>query len=186
MEPVRNVIIAARKALFDMSFQDAAICGMLMPFIGEETSSVFGFCATKGEPNLSSMYVNCGVKGISVAYPICQKDNSLIFKVPQKKSDFVLGRFGIVVPKNSCKIQNADKNAICFVPGLCFDTAGNRMGHGKGYYDRFLADFPGIKIGVCYGSFVVNHLETNPHDISMDLVVCETGIIYKREGWCGF
>lgn len=64
------------------------------------------------------------------------------------------------------------------VPGLAFDAAGHRIGHGGGYYDRLLAGLAAVKIGVAFDFQVLDTLPVEPHDVMMDLVVTPTRI------WC--
>ena len=62
--------------------------------------------------------------------------------------------------------------AACVVPGLAFDHQGYRLGSGGGYYDQFLEDFDGYKIGVCFREQISrNCLPVEPHDQRMDLIV---------------
>lgn len=63
---------------------------------------------------------------------------------------------------------------LVVVPGVAFDKAGNRMGRGRGYYDRFLAQPPlarAYKLGICYAQQMVETLPVEPHDIRMNEVI---------------
>ena len=63
---------------------------------------------------------------------------------------------------------------VIFVPGLCFDKAGNRIGFGKGFYDRFLKLNPdSFKIGCCPKGCFVDKLPVDEWDEKVDLVVME-------------
>ena len=73
-------------------------------------------------------------------------------------------------PKNNNIVQNYDES-VCFVPGVCFDKNGNRIGYGKGYYDKFLKDYNGTKIGITYKSCITDDIEVDKYDIKMDKVV---------------
>ena len=60
---------------------------------------------------------------------------------------------------------------LILVPGLCFDRAGNRLGYGKGYYDRFLALHSNVtKAGVCFPFQMIESIPEESHDIQMDMV----------------
>ena len=56
------------------------------------------------------------------------------------------------------------------VPGLAFDYAGNRLGRGKGFYDKMLRNVAGIKCGVCLEGQLVERLPVEPHDVPVRLV----------------
>ena len=67
---------------------------------------------------------------------------------------------------------------IIIVPGLGFDSAGRRLGRGKGFYDRYLSDHPAIKIGLAFEVQMTKEIPTEPHDVRMDFVVTDQRI-YK-------
>lgn len=70
------------------------------------------------------------------------------------------------------QVQKKIKLDLIFVPGLCFDKKGNRLGFGKGFYDKFLKLNPdSYKIGVCPKKCLVEELPVDSWDIKMDLVL---------------
>lgn len=64
-----------------------------------------------------------------------------------------------------------DRIDLILVPGMAFDKAGNRLGRGKGYYDKILRNCKACKIGLCFAFQLVEEVPTEPHDIRMDLVI---------------
>lgn len=60
---------------------------------------------------------------------------------------------------------------ICLVPGLVFDIWWNRIGHGKWYYDRFLAENECFRIGICYSPTIVKQLPHEDHDQKVDIIL---------------
>jgi len=87
------------------------------------------------------------------------------------------GAFGIMEPKEDCLEINKEQIDLVFVPGVAFDLAGNRLGHGLGYYDRFLEDFKGIKVGIAYDFQMVDSIKVKSHDVPMDYVITEKRVI---------
>ena len=71
---------------------------------------------------------------------------------------------------------------VVLVPGLAFDSRGNRMGRGGGFYDRFLATLgPQVQLlGLCVGEQLVDEIPTEPHDRPVDLVIHPAGVIDAR------
>ncbi|MFT5377147.1 MAG: 5-formyltetrahydrofolate cyclo-ligase [Candidatus Latescibacterota bacterium] len=63
---------------------------------------------------------------------------------------------------------------LVVVPGIVFDRRGRRIGYGAGYYDRFLARFKALRVGLGYDALLCDELPTQEHDIPMDLVITET------------
>lgn len=67
--------------------------------------------------------------------------------------------------------------SVCLVPGLVFDGAGHRVGYGGGYYDRFLAFYPGDKIGLARtGMISSNPLPVERGDVPVDFIATEFGV----------
>ena len=66
---------------------------------------------------------------------------------------------------------------VIIVPMLGFDASLHRLGHGGGYYDKFLSTQPkATKIGVCFELGKAGQLPVEPHDIPLDTIVTETSI----------
>lgn len=82
------------------------------------------------------------------------------------------GKFDILEPVG--KIFSSDSYSsidLCIVPGVAFDMQGHRMGHGCGYYDRLLPLVSAPKIGVAYPCQILQHIDSEPWDVMMDMVV---------------
>ena len=72
--------------------------------------------------------------------------------------------------------------SVCLVPGLVFDGAGHRVGYGGGYYDRFLAFYPGDKIGLARTTMLSsNPLPVGGRDVPVDFIATE-GSIWNCRG----
>ena len=72
--------------------------------------------------------------------------------------------------------------SVCLVPGLVFDGAGHRVGYGGGYYDRFLAFYPGDKIGLARTTMLSsNPLPADGHDVPVDFIATE-GAVWNCRG----
>src|SRR4030042_5944064 len=83
-----------------------------------------------------------------------------------------VGPFNILQPVNS-EIVNMQNLDIALIPGVAFDQRGNRLGYGKGVYDKLLADCNALRIGLAYDFQLVGPLPTNKHDLRMDMIVTE-------------
>lgn len=60
-----------------------------------------------------------------------------------------------------------------FVPGVGFDLAGNRLGRGKGFYDRYFENANGIKIGIAWSGQMKENIPVESHDRHMDFIITE-------------
>ena len=93
-----------------------------------------------------------------------------------EKIKFIKGKYGIF--ENSTSPINMEKMDLLIIPGIAFDLQGNRLGYGKGYYDRFLS-LRKVKyiIALAYETQVVNEIPNNDHDIPVDVIITEKRII---------
>lgn len=86
-----------------------------------------------------------------------------------KETTFAVGDFNILEPQNEPYTGEFD---LMVVPGVAFDRKGNRLGRGKGYYDRFLSQHLEVKrIGLCFDFQLVDEVPAEPFDIRMDEVI---------------
>ena len=86
-----------------------------------------------------------------------------------KDTAFAVGDFNILEPQNEPYTGGFD---LIIVPGVAFDPKGNRLGRGRGYYDRFLCQHLNVKrIGICFDFQMVEAIPTEPFDIRMDEVI---------------
>lgn len=79
-------------------------------------------------------------------------------------------------PANGQKIDLSNLAGI-FVPAIAFHADGHRLGRGKGFYDRALAKFSGLKVGICYQFNLLKTVPTESHDVGMDYIVTDEEII---------
>lgn len=82
------------------------------------------------------------------------------------------GSFGILEPQTGERIDPQDID-FAIIPGLAFDLKGNRLGRGKGYYDRVLSQIKGTKVGVVFSFQIVDEVPVTSFDIPVDFVVTE-------------
>ena len=86
---------------------------------------------------------------------------------------------GFHQPKASCPLIDVAAVDIVVTPGVGFDSKGNRLGRGAGYYDRFLAR-PGLRAFVCALAFecqIADAIVSEAHDRPMDMILTEDKII---------
>lgn len=99
------------------------------------------------------------------------RDNQNLDVVPYTSDNLLpQGKYQIMEPTGE---PFTDYNAIdlAIVPGLAFTKDGKRLGRGKGYYDRLLAQMPSVyKMGLCFPFQIVKDIPSNRNDILMDEV----------------
>ena len=115
------------------------------------------------------------------------KDNKAVF-VPKIFGDemefyrvydtdgLIKGSFGIPEPEDG-EVYSGQK-AVCVAPGLAFDKNGNRLGYGRGYYDKFLSNHPSVlKIGFCSGCCFFEEIPCEKTDVKMDFIFVDDTLI---------
>jgi len=82
-------------------------------------------------------------------------------------------RFGILEPYGS-EFEKFEQIDLVLVPGMAFDSSKNRMGRGKGFYDKLLPNLNCSKIGICFDFQIIEKVPIGNFDVKMDLVISET------------
>ena len=115
--------------------------------------------------------------GKRVAVPVAEPNHMLVHREIRSLVELKPSGFGLLEPSDEAgAVVPPDTFDIVLVPGLAFDRAGNRIGFGAGYYDRFLSMTTASKVGLAYDFQLFDRLPTGPRDISMDLVITESEI----------
>ncbi len=150
-------------------------------FLSDEyknAAAVLIFISTQIEVDTSFIIEQAFNDNKVIAAPRCHKDNNVMsFYEICSYDDLEVGAFNIREPREKCKPFTDFKNSLCVVPGLGYDLNGNRIGFGRGYYDRFLEHYDGISAGVCFDDFVYDTLPHDNTDIRVDMIATESRLI---------
>ena len=84
--------------------------------------------------------------------------------------DLAIGRYGIKEPIGKA-FNNLKTIDLAIIPGVAFDREGNRLGRGKGYYDRLLPQIDAYKIGICFPFQLIDYIPTEPFDVRMNQII---------------
>ena len=149
--------------------------------IYKKAKLVMAYFPLKGEVDLMEMIRKA--KGKRFCFPVMdlEKKELIPFEVKDLNKDFVCGPWGVMQPdfKKGKKVEIEEIDMV-IVPGLAFDYQKNRLGRGKGFYDRFLKriNLPTKKVGVAFGFQILKNLPIHPPlDEKVDLIVSENFII---------
>jgi 5-formyltetrahydrofolate cyclo-ligase len=92
--------------------------------------------------------------------------------------ELVEGKFGILEPgSEAVRCVDPGKLGALLVPGLAFDEMGNRLGRGRGYFDRILQKTTGAKLALAYDFQLVEEVPAAEHDVRMDFIITETRVV---------
>lgn len=98
--------------------------------------------------------------------------------LPYEQTSLRAGTFHIEEPTGD-DIVDPRRIEMVIVPAMAYDRQGNRVGRGKGYYDRLLTQTKAFKVGVAYDFQLFDNVDAEPHDIPVDIVVTESRIIRR-------
>ena len=105
-----------------------------------------------------------------IILPVVIGPSELELRCYTGKRDLEKGAFGIDEPVGK-PFNEFEEIDLAIIPGVGFDTKGNRLGRGKGYYDRLLPKIHAPKIGICFGFQLVKEVPTDQYDCPMDEVL---------------
>jgi 5-formyltetrahydrofolate cyclo-ligase len=142
---------------------------------------VLFYYPTRREPELFLAMEKALKLKKSIAFPISLTDSlTLDFRTVSSLDELESGAYGIKEPRKDSPEAILSERTLCVVPALAFDKQGFRLGYGKGYYDRFLKNFKGTSIGLCFDGFLTELLPTDPNDIAVDIIITHTGAFERK------
>lgn len=100
--------------------------------------------------------------------------------LPYRRTNLRHGAFNIEEPEGD-EIVAAELMELIVVPGVAFDRQGNRVGRGKGFYDRLLSETKALTVGVGYDFQLFDEVPAEPHDTPMDVIITESShLVFHR------
>ena len=127
------------------------------------------FAPLASEPDVNLLWAVLGER--RVCYPRIAGEELVFLSVPSREALLESGRWNLLEPPHRDEhIAAPAQIDLLLVPGVAFTLDGHRMGRGGGFYDRFLADFPGATFGVCFAEQVMAHLPREDHDRPVEAV----------------
>ena len=95
-------------------------------------------------------------------------------RIQNLQDEIISGQFSIREPRTNCVEIPSREIDLVLVPGIALDLQGRRLGRGKGFYDRLLAEIRGVKCGIAFDEQIVEKIPAEPHDIRMDFILTPT------------
>ncbi|MDR3592938.1 MAG: 5-formyltetrahydrofolate cyclo-ligase [Negativicutes bacterium] len=180
---LRREMLQRRRALSPAAVAAGSdrIAGCLQtwpPYLAATT--VMFYLAMPDEPQTDLMINDAIQRGKQVCVPLLTpKYGEMTAARIESLADLVTGRLGLRMPDpaSARMIEPADIDLVV-VPGVAFDAAGNRLGMGAGYYDRFLVENRhGTYLGLAWSFQLTEKLPSDEHDISMHYLLTEGGFL---------
>jgi 5-formyltetrahydrofolate cyclo-ligase len=168
---IRENMNAQKKLAMDSAMQSRVLA--LREYAKNDT--VFTYVSKPIEVDTLGLISAALLNHKRVAVPRCVPGTyDMEFYYIQSMDDLEKGSFGVLEPiVGKCELVTDYEQGLCVVPGLAFDAQGYRLGYGKGYYDRFLSEFKGTTVGICYTGCVQWNLPHGYYDKPVDLLITE-------------
>ena len=134
---------------------------------------VMFYIAFGGEVNTEEMIREAKKIGKLICVPVCRKDKETMQPaILEDHAKLKKGPYGVLEPVSETLVNPEDLDLI-IVPGLAFDKKGNRLGRGKGCYDRFLSTLSDKmpSIGLAFDFQILPSVPTTNFDVSMKKVI---------------
>ena len=143
---------------------------------------VFTYLSMDREADTRNIIEHCLALGKTVALPCDCENGAMSFaRLDRPVAELPLGSYGIPTPPDASERLTPENGDIILVPALCYDESCYRLGHGGGYYDRYLSAFPVFSIGLCREKLLVAAVPTDEFDKRVDVLVTEKRI--ARPNW---
>ncbi|MGL4781200.1 MAG: 5-formyltetrahydrofolate cyclo-ligase [Bacteroidales bacterium] len=171
---LRKIISAKRKDLSVSFLANASemIAERFELFLKEKnTKSILMYMALPGEVQTQKLVELLSDAGCEIWLPKVVGDLLEIRRF-EGMTSLQKGSFGVWEPTGKICPELSVLDLIV-VPGVAFSVEGDRMGYGKGYYDRLLSQTNAIRVGFCFEFQLFESLPTETHDKSMDLILTE-------------
>jgi 5-formyltetrahydrofolate cyclo-ligase len=144
---------------------------------------IAAFIPTATEPPIARGVDDLVRQGVSVVVPVSSADGLLewVELEPGSIDTTILDAMKMPVPANGQPVAPGELDAV-LVPAAAADRDGNRLGWGKGYYDRFLASVEGspLIVAVVFGSDLLESVPVESHDAPVGAVMTETNIYFTQ------
>ena len=174
----------APEARIDMALAMADHAGDAVAF--DPGTVISGFLPIRPEADLRPLMARFQARGARLCVPAILDKQTIVFRELLRDAPLIATGFGTSGPGPDAPVLDPD---IMLVPLSAFDARGHRIGYGAGYYDRAISLLrqKGRKpklIGIAFDCQEVAHVPDEPHDISLDAILTESGLRFFAS-WIG-
>ena len=171
-EEIRKKSIEIRKNITNTDIKSNIIFEKIINLDIYKKSKVIGiYNSLSSEVNTNKIIEYSFNNGKIVVLPKIVNNDIKFYKI-EKDKKYIKSKFGVLEPIGiEDKYILKDNIPLMIIPGVSFDKNKNRMGFGKGYYDKYLENSNTYKIGICFQEQICEKLIVNSNDIKMDIVI---------------
>ena len=137
---------------------------------------VFCYVSTEKEMDTFSILQDILQSGKHLGVPKCTGKGIMNVYEIHSLQELYPGAYGILEPKEDPeRLIQPEAIDFAFIPCISCDRSGKRLGHGGGYYDRYLEKTHCVKAALCREKLLVDEIPVEEHDLRMDFVISEKG-----------
>lgn len=140
----------------------------------QAAQTVLLFYGVGREPDTRGLIETLLARGKRVVLPRCLPERQMEARQITALDQLRPGAYRIPEPPETCPIIPKEEIDLALIPNLCCDRQGRRLGHGGGYYDRWLAGFSGRTVALCPDAWLQEALPQDKFDMPVELVLTET------------
>ena len=161
--------------------ESAELCARLKVQMSGAHTILF-FAPLPDEPDVWPLLEESLAGGKIAALPFYDRDKNVYSarRIKNPADEMVAGKFGVREPASSCPEISRERFDLILVPGMAFDLDGHRLGRGRGFYDRILAEMSGIKCGVAYDFQLLEKIPAEPHDAVVDFILTPSRCVRRK------
>ena len=174
-ENIRKELLSVRKSINNKEELSTIIVNRILDLDIYQRSKVIALYNSFDNEVDTSYLIKKSLLEKIVLLPRIENDKMIFVKI-NNDTKYQKSNIGVMEPIGDVYSHEID---LIIVPGVSFDKNLNRLGFGKGYYDRFLSNQDIYKIGICFDKQLVNNLPVDNYDIKMDMVITEKKVLKK-------
>ena len=179
----KSILLRKKKYSKIKKFNFNLIFKLISKHFSKKKIIIAGYYPSNYEVNILNFLQDATKKNFKIVLPVIRSSGKMSFKSWIFKEPLYVSKFGTLEPDNSNKEIIPD---LIMVPLVAFDRQLNRIGYGKGYYDRILNKISKIKkktifLGIAYSFQKYSKIPINKYDYKLDYIFTEHGIISQAE-----
>lgn len=169
---VKNLSFQHKKD--DFSIEDSKIVESIIESeVYKKSSTILAYYPLNNEVNIKPLINRALFDNKIVALPKTEKNNMFFLKINKNwEKEIKKGQFSIKEPISTLVIDNFKNDTLIIVPNLALGKDNTRIGHGKGFYDKFLSTNSNINsLGICRKIYLFDSIPTEKNDIILNQII---------------
>lgn len=155
---------------------------LIQSSIYQNATSIFVYISTDREPDTRRLIERAWQEDKAVFVPLCHEGGRMDAVKITDWECLKPGKLGILEPDAANCLETAQAVDLCIVPCVCASKAGWRLGHGAGYYDRWLREHRALSVCLCFERMIANNVPNDAWDAPMAYVLTENGFSPALQG----